>query len=108
MSAFFELRSYRIKDGKRDRWVKLMEERIIPYQVERGMVIVGSWVDQEQPDHYLWMRRFDSEDDRKALYKAVYEDPAWNNEFKPFVDEMLDRSKIVVTRLAASPKSVMR
>ncbi|MFN0038892.1 MAG: NIPSNAP family protein [Burkholderiales bacterium] len=108
MAAFCELRSYRIKDGKRERWVKLMEEGIIPYQVARGMVIVGSWVDQEQPDHYLWMRRFESEEERKALYKAVYEDPAWNNEFKSHIDEMLDRAKIVVTRLDPSPKSVMR
>ena len=108
MAAFFELRHYRIRDGMRDRWVKLMEERIIPYQVARGMVIVGSWVDQEQPDHYIWMRRFESEDERKTLYKAVYEDPLWNAEFKPHIDEMLDRSKIVVTRLQATSKSVMR
>lgn len=108
MAAFFEYREYRIKDGKRDRWVQVMEERVIPFQVARGMVIVGSWINPEQPDHYIWMRRFESEEDRKALYKAVYEDPQWNAEFKPLVDEMLDRSKIVVTRLEATPKSVMR
>jgi hypothetical protein len=85
-----------------------MEEKIIPYQVARGMVIVGSWIDEEQPDHYIWMRRFESEDERKALYQAVYEDPQWNSEFKPLIDEMLDRPKIVVTRLVASPKSVLR
>ena len=106
--AFFELRQYRIKDGKRERWVKLMEEKVIPFQVARGMVIVGSWIDEEQPDHYLWMRRFENEDERKALYKAVYEDPLWTAEFKPAIDEMLDRPKIVVTRLQASPKSVLR
>ncbi len=108
MSAFFEFRQYRIKDGKRERWVKFMEEQVIPFQVERGMVIVGSWIDPEQSDHYIWMRRFESEDERKALYKAVYEDPRWNAEFKPQIDEMLDRAKIVITRLAATAKSVIR
>lgn len=108
MSAFFELRQYRIKDGKRDRWVKFMEEKVIPFQVERGMVIVGSWCDEEQPDHYIWMRRFESEEERKTLYAAVYEDPKWVSEFKPLIDEMLDRPKIVVTRLLATPRSVMR
>jgi len=29
----FELRQYRIKDGLRDEWVKLMEEKIIPFQI---------------------------------------------------------------------------
>jgi NIPSNAP len=107
-NMFFELRQYRIKDGERERWVKFMEEEIIPFQVERGMVIVGSWIDQEAPDHYIWLRRFESEEQRKALYQAVYEDPKWNNEFKPRIDEMLDRTKMIVTRLEATPKSVIR
>jgi NIPSNAP len=108
MAAFFEFRQYRIKDGKRERWVKFMEEKIIPFQVARGMVIAGSWIDPEQPDHYIWLRRFESEDERKALYKAVYEDPLWTTDFKPTIDELLDRSKIVVTRLQATPKSIIR
>ncbi|MFN0314194.1 MAG: hypothetical protein ACKVQA_04040 [Burkholderiales bacterium] len=37
MPAFFEFRQYRVKDGKRERWVKFMEERVIPFQVERGV-----------------------------------------------------------------------
>ncbi len=43
---FFELREYRIKSGKRGKWVKLMEEKIIPFQVSKGMVVVGSFVPQ--------------------------------------------------------------
>ncbi len=108
MAAFFEFRQYRIKDGERERWVKFMEEKIIPFQVARGMVIAGSWIDPEQPDHYIWLRRFESEDERKALYKAVYEDSKWNTDFKPTIDELLDRSKIVITRLQATPKSIIR
>jgi hypothetical protein len=37
----FELRQYRIKDGKRDQWVKLMEEQIIPFQTSMGVVVVA-------------------------------------------------------------------
>jgi hypothetical protein len=39
-----------------------MEEEIIPFQVSKGMVIVGSFVGQEEEDLYVWVRRFDSED----------------------------------------------
>ncbi|MEO5861109.1 MAG: NIPSNAP family protein [Burkholderiales bacterium] len=105
---FFEFRQYRIKDGNRDRWVKFMEEEIIPFQVSKGMVIVGSWIDEKEDDHYIWMRRFDSEAERERLYKLVYEDPHWTNDIKPQIDEMLDWSKIIVTRLIATPRSVMR
>ena len=31
---FFELRQYHIRPGQRDKWVKCMEEEIIPFQVK--------------------------------------------------------------------------
>ncbi|HWP49442.1 MAG TPA: NIPSNAP family protein [Candidatus Limnocylindrales bacterium] len=105
---FFELRQYRIKPGQRERWVKLMEEKIIPFQISKGMVVVGSFVGQQEEDLYVWIRRFESEEERERLYKEVYESDFWKNEIKPQVDEMLDRSKIQITRLEATPKSVIR
>ncbi len=80
---------------------------IMAHYTSKGMVIVGSWIDEKEDDHYIWMRRFDSEAERERLYKLVYEDPHWTNDIKPQIDEMLDRSKIIVTRLVATPRSVM-
>ena len=104
---FFELREYRIKSGKRGKWVKLMEEKIIPFQVSKGMVVVGSFVAQEEEDLYVWIRRFESEEERKRLYKEVYESEFWAKEVKPGADEMLDRETMRVTRLEPTPKSVI-
>jgi hypothetical protein len=47
-STFLELRQYRIFPCKRDEWVKFMEERIMPGQLAHGVVIVGSFVGQEE------------------------------------------------------------
>ena len=105
---FFELRQYRIKDGKRDRWVKIMEEKIIPFQVSKGMVFVGSFVSLDEPDLYIWIRRFESEEEAERLYSEVYESEFWKTEIKPYADEMLDRERMLVTRLAATEKSVIR
>jgi hypothetical protein len=105
---FFELRQYRTKPGQRENWVKCMEEEIIPFQVSKGMVIVGSFVGEEEDDLYVWIRRFDSEEERKRLYESVYESDFWKNEIAPKVPEMLDRDKIKVTRIASTPKSVMK
>ncbi|ETX03349.1 MAG: hypothetical protein ETSY2_33750, partial [Candidatus Entotheonella gemina] len=41
---FYELRQYRMRPGQRDNWVKCMEDEIIPFQVSKGMVIMGSFV----------------------------------------------------------------
>lgn len=105
---FFELRQYRVKDGQRDRWVKFMEEKIIPFQISKGMVVVGSFVGQEEDDLYVWMRRFASEQEREQLYRAVYESDYWQTEIAPQVAEMLDRERTIITRLEATPKSVMQ
>jgi hypothetical protein len=104
---FFELRQYRIKKGKMKQWVKYMEEVLIPFQISQGMVVVGSFVGQEEKDLYVWIRRFENDQERKKLYKKVYESDTWLKEIKPEVDQMLDRSKMVVTRLEATPKSII-
>ncbi|MFN8526783.1 MAG: NIPSNAP family protein [Chloroflexota bacterium] len=108
MTAFFELRQYRTWPGKRDEWVKFMEEKIIPFQCSKGMVILGSWVGEQEDDLYVWIRRFDSEADRERLYEAVYQSDYWKNEMAPVIPDYLDRSKIVVTRLEATPISALR
>ena len=55
---FFELREYRILPGQMDNWVSYMEEVIIPFQVSKGMVIIGSFVSKDESDLYIWIRRF--------------------------------------------------
>ena len=104
----FELRQYRLKPGQRERWVKWMEERIIPYQVSLGVVVLGSFVAEDDPDLYVWIRRFASEHERQRLYAEMYESPTWINEIKPVNDGMIIREKIQVTRLLATPRSVIQ
>jgi hypothetical protein len=85
-----------------------MEETIIPFQIAQGMVVIGSFVGEQEEDLYVWIRRFESEEQREALYEKVYQSDTWQNEISPLVGDMLDRSKTVVTRLEATPKSVIQ
>ncbi len=105
---FFEFRQYIVKPGKRDEWVKFMENEIIPFQVSKGMVVVGSFVDEENEDTYYWIRRFKNEKERERLYKKVYESDTWKNELSPRVGDMLYREKIVVKRLVPTSRSVIQ
>ena len=104
---FLELRQYRTHPGQRNNWVKYMEEIIIPIQVSKGMVIVGSFVGEEELDLYVWIRRFASESERQRLYEAVYQTDEWVNNISPKIPEMLDRDKIVVTRIEPTAASVI-
>jgi hypothetical protein len=85
-----------------------MEEKIIPFQIAQGMVVIGSFVGEQEDDLYVWIRRFESEEERERLYAKVYESDYWKNEISPLVPELMDRSRIVVTRLTSTPKSVLQ
>ena len=90
-----------------DEWVQFMESEIIPFQVSKGMVVIGSFVGEEEEDLYIWIRRFEDEVEREKLYKAVYEDPHWLEELSPRVGDIMDRERIVVTRMLPTGRSVI-
>src|ERR1051325_7329865 len=105
---FFELRQYHIHPGQQKAWVKCMEEEIIPFQVKMGMVVLGSFVGEEDESVYVWIRRFENEAERKRLYDLVYQSDYWKNEISPKVPTMSDCEKIKVTRIVATPHSVIQ
>ena len=99
MTAFYELRQYKVKPGKMQQWLKLMEEEIIPFQISKGAVITGSFRGETDESVYVWLRRFESEAERERLYAAVYQTDYWKTTITPKVTEVLDREAIKVTRI---------
>lgn len=105
---FFELRQYHIRSGKKDAWVRMMEDEIIPFQQSQGMVIVGSFTGEEDDSVYVWIRRFDSEEERKELYEKVYQSETWLNDIGPRIPELMDREQINVQRIEPTKVSALR
>ncbi len=105
---FYELRQYKIQPGKMDEWVALMEEVIIPFQVSKGMVIVGSFRGEVDDTVYVWMRRFDSEAERERLYREVYGSDKWRESIQPRVAELMDMTSVSVQRIVPTLRSVVR
>ncbi|HEV7663273.1 MAG TPA: NIPSNAP family protein [Chloroflexota bacterium] len=104
----FELRQYRTRPGQRENWVRFFEAEIVPFQTSKGMGIIGSWIVEDDPDAFVWLRRFESEEDRVAKYKEVYESDHWKTNIAPHTAEMLIREQIKVTRLEPTPASATR
>ena len=73
-----------------------------------GMVILGSFVGEEDDSVYVWIRRFENEPERKRLYDAVYQSDYWKNEISPKVGTLIDREQIKVTRIVATPRSAIQ
>ncbi|MEI7811572.1 MAG: NIPSNAP family protein [Ignavibacteria bacterium] len=105
---FFELRQYRLKPGTRDKWIKLMEEEIIPFQTSKGIEVVASFIDLEDPDLYIWIRKFKNDEEKERLYKAVYESAEWLDVIKPKSDEIILRKEIKVNKIEATSASLLK
>ena len=108
LEIFYELRQYRAQPGQREALARYMEEVVIPFQVGKGMVISGSFTGETDEDLYVWIRRFETEAERAALYTAVYQSDEWKTEIGPTIGPLLDRESMVITRLEPMPKSVLR
>ncbi len=104
----FELREYRIKTGMRTSWVKLMDEMIIPFQQKMGMTIIGSFTAIEDEDLYIWIRGFNSEEERKVLYDKVYGSEYWEKDVRNVMGDMLIKSEVKVTMMDSTPGSLLK
>ena len=105
--ALYELRQYHVRPGNMEAWLKLMEGEIIPFQVSKGVVISGSFRGETDETIYIWMRRFESEEERERLCKAIYESDFWKNVIRPKVTELIDREAAIVTRLVPTDLSIL-
>jgi NIPSNAP len=105
--AFYELRQYQAQPGKRNELVQFMEQVIIPFQISKGMVVTGSFVDEQNEDGFVWIRRFENETHREQTYAATYESDVWKTEILPIINGLLIREKIVVNRLIPTPGSAL-
>ncbi len=105
---FFEIRRYQARPGRRQDWVRYMEDVVIPYQQSTGMTVTGSFVDELDDDGYVWIRRFDDEEQRAALYAATYDSDRWKDEIAPRVTELLLLDQSVITRVTPTPASTLR
>ena len=87
---------------------RLGGKRVMGPEEIMGMVVLGSFVGEEDASVYVWIRRFESEAERKRLYDAVYQSDYWKNEIAPKVPTLIDREQIKVTRIVATPRSVIQ
>ncbi|MDT0460880.1 hypothetical protein RM550_35055 [Streptomyces sp. DSM 41527] len=72
------------------------------------MDVTASFVDGQDEDGYMWIRRFEDEAQSEALHAAVYHHDPWKNEIGPVVHGLLIAEKTVVTRVVPTPGSPLR
>lgn len=85
-----EVRTYRIKPGRRDEFIKFFETRSIPALRSHGMKILGPLLDLENPNKFVWLRSFPSLEERDRMKNDFYESDLWKNELESIAMPMID------------------
>jgi NIPSNAP len=96
-----EVRSYRIKPGHRDEFIRFFETRSIPALRDHGMKIAGPFLDLENPNKFVWLRYFPSLDERDRMKKAFYEGDLWKNELEAIAMPMLESYDVILCEESA-------
>jgi hypothetical protein len=84
-----EVRIYRIAPGRRDEFADFYDRLALPAQDEAGLEVLGQFVDLDDPDTFVWLRRFDSVEERNRAWEDFYSSRVWVEELAPIADELI-------------------
>jgi len=96
-----EVRSYRIKPGKRAEFIDLFEKRAIPALRSYGMKIIGPLLDVENPNKFVFLRSFPSLEARDQMKDDFYGSELWKNELEHLAMPMLDSYDVILCETSA-------
>ena len=97
----YELRQYQIAQGKMAEFVKFFDEEILPYQQSKGMTCVASYLAEDDPNTFIWIRGFDANLTDTELRTLLYEDPVWVEQFASRVKALLMDRHITLMKLTS-------
>ncbi len=92
-----EVRTYRIKSGRRDEFIRTFLTRSIPAHHAIGMQIFGPLLDVEHPDTFVFLRAFPSMGERDRMKAAFYDGELWKQELESILMPMIDSYDVVLT-----------
>lgn len=93
-----ELRNYRLHPGRRDELVHLFERRFLEGQERHAMRILGQFRARRDPDHFVWMRSFESMETRLRALEEFYGGPVWSEHRVAANATMIDSSDVLLLR----------
>jgi NIPSNAP len=91
-----EMRTYKIKPGKRAQFLEIFRTKSMPAHAAIGMRILGPFLSIEDPDVFFFMRGFPDLASREPMKAKFYDGPLWKNELESVLMPMIERYDVVV------------
>ena len=96
-----EVRSYRIRPGKREEFIELFESRAIPAMRSYGMQVTGPLLDVENPNKFVFLRSFPSLEERERMRDAFYGGELWKKELERLAMPLLESYDVILCEATA-------
>jgi hypothetical protein len=100
-----EMRTYKLKAGKRADFLEIFRTKSIPAHAEIGMKILGPFLSVEDPDTFFFMRGFPDLPSREPMKAKFYEGELWKLELENLLMPMLEKYEVV---LVDDPEGMVR
>jgi hypothetical protein len=91
-----EMRTYKLKPGRRAEFLDVFRRRSMPEHAEIGMKILGPFLSIEDPDVFFFMCGFPNFASREPMKAKFYEGELWKRELEQFLMPMVERYDVVL------------
>jgi NIPSNAP protein len=100
-----EMRTYKLKPGKRPEFLEIFRSKSIPAHGEIGMKILGPFLSIEDPETFFFMRGFPDLASRVPMKAKFYEGKLWKEELESVLMPMIEKYDVV---LMEDPEHLIR
>lgn len=91
-----EMRTYKLKEGCRDRFLELFRAKSVPAHDEIGMKILVPFLSIEDADTFFFMRGFPDLQSREPMKAKFYEGELWKRELENVLMPMIEKYDVVL------------
>jgi len=91
-----ELRQYTLRPGQGDVLIELFDREFVETQEAVGMRILGQFRDEDNPDHFVWIRGFADMQIRAQGLAAFYHGPVWKTYGRQAAATMIDSDNVLL------------
>jgi len=96
MPPVIEMRTYKLRPGKRQEFMEIFISRSMPAHTRIGMKILGPFLSLEDPDTFFFMRGFPDLASREPMKSQFYDSPLWKGELEQRVMPLIEKYESVL------------
>jgi hypothetical protein len=100
-----EMRTYKLKPGKRAQFLEIFRSKSVPAHAEIGMKILGPFLSIEDPETFFFMRGFPDLPSREPMKAKFYEGELWKRELENVLMPRIEKYDVV---LVGDPEGLIR